>query len=212
MKEREIPGSGYDSKTKNRILDEALKLFATRGYGAVSITDICKAVGIKKTTLYYHYEDGKEALFEDIVLRFENGYKHYFDWLKSANMKAESLEELMDNMFNKEMREMVDIIGCLGMSLMIKEQHKNDSVRKRVFELFFEHSIKSMKEDFDRLVDKGIIPPSDTKTAAMIIMNNIIVINDMRIHEYMGAVPTVNCMAMYDGLKRFIANALRQGG
>jgi AcrR family transcriptional regulator len=210
MPEREIPGSGYDSKTRTKIMDEALKLFAINGYGSVSIRDLCKAVGLKSSTFYYHYENGKEALFDDIMQRFENGYRHYFDWLKAVNMKAESLEELMDNMFNKEMWEMLDINGCLGIALAIKEQH-NESVRKRVFELFHQNSIESMKEDFDRLIAKGVIPPSDTKTIAMIIMNNILVINDMRIHEYIGAVPSVNCVEMYGSLKRFITNVLRQG-
>jgi AcrR family transcriptional regulator len=207
MIDRDIPGSGYDNVTRSKILDEALKLFAIKGYGAVSIRDICRVVGIKESSLYYHYE-GKEALFEDIMQRFEKGYRHYFAWLKEANLKAESLEELMDNMFNKEVFEIIDPCGILGMSLAIKEQHNNESVRKRVFELFHSFSIESMKEDFDRLIEKGVIPPADTETIAMIIMSNVMVINDIRIHEYTGAVASVNCTRLYDNLRKFIVDAL----
>ena len=52
--------------TKRRILDQALELFATRGYDAVSMGDIGRAVGIKAPSLYNHFP-GKQAIFEAIV-------------------------------------------------------------------------------------------------------------------------------------------------
>ena len=210
MTDRKIPDPGYDSKTKNNILEEATKLFAIKGFGAVSIRDIAKAAGIKESTIYYHY-DNKDALLADIMARFERGYRHYFDWLKDANRKAESLDELMGNMFNKEFLEMLDPAGCFGMSLALKEQHSNESARQSVFELFYRHSVESMKTDFDRLVEKGVIPPSDTKTIATLFMSCVMTMNDMRIHEYMGTKPPVNCLEVYGDLKKFITNALMRG-
>src|SRR5512145_126046 len=47
--------------TRDRILDEALRLFAARGYEAVGVQDICEASGITKPTLYYHF-GSKEGL------------------------------------------------------------------------------------------------------------------------------------------------------
>ena len=210
MAERNIPGSGYSSKTKNKILDESTKLFAVKGFGSVSIRDIAKAVGIKESTIYNYYES-KAALFEDIMSRFEKGYRHYIEWLKAENMRAESLEELMDNMFNREFVEMLDPIGCMGISLTLKEQHNIESARKRVFELFHQYSIESMKTDFDRLIDKGIIPRCNTKMISMILMYCVLVTNDMRIHEYFGLESSVNYPEMFSNLKKFITNALRQG-
>ena len=52
--------------TKRRILEQALELFATRGYDAVSMGDIGRAVGIKAPSLYNHFP-GKQAIFEAIV-------------------------------------------------------------------------------------------------------------------------------------------------
>ena len=52
--------------TKRRILDQALELFAARGYDAVSMGDIGRAVGIKAPSLYNHFP-GKQAIFEAIV-------------------------------------------------------------------------------------------------------------------------------------------------
>ena len=38
--------------TKRRILTEALKLFSTNGYEAVSVEQMARAVGIKAASLY----------------------------------------------------------------------------------------------------------------------------------------------------------------
>ena len=52
--------------TKQKILDKALELFSTRGYDAVSVGEIAKAVGIKAPSLYNHFPS-KQAIFDAIV-------------------------------------------------------------------------------------------------------------------------------------------------
>ena len=52
--------------TKQRILDEALKLFSAKGYDSVSVGEIAKAVGIKASSLYNHFPS-KQAIFDVIV-------------------------------------------------------------------------------------------------------------------------------------------------
>jgi AcrR family transcriptional regulator len=47
---------------RDRILEQALVLFAKRGFADVSMKEIAEAVGITKAALYYHFT-GKEALF-----------------------------------------------------------------------------------------------------------------------------------------------------
>ncbi len=48
--------------TKQEILDRALELFTEKGYEGTGMDDIAKAVGIRKASLYYHF-DGKETIF-----------------------------------------------------------------------------------------------------------------------------------------------------
>ena len=52
--------------TKRRILDQALELLSSRGYDAVSVGEIGRAVGIKAPSLYNHFPS-KQAIFEGIV-------------------------------------------------------------------------------------------------------------------------------------------------
>ena len=43
--------------TKEKILDVSLSMFSTSGYEAVSIRDICRTVGIKESSIYYHFKN-----------------------------------------------------------------------------------------------------------------------------------------------------------
>ena len=52
--------------TKERILREARRLFASHGYGAAGMDRIAEAVGIKAPSLYKHYES-KEAILLAIL-------------------------------------------------------------------------------------------------------------------------------------------------
>src|SRR5690242_12197411 len=52
-----------------RVMDTAEKLFARRGYNAVTLRDIATEIGIHHTTVYHHVPGGKEQLYIDVVER-----------------------------------------------------------------------------------------------------------------------------------------------
>ena len=51
--------------TKEKIFDVSLDLFSKKGYDSVSLREIADNVGIKKSSIYSHYES-KEAILMDI--------------------------------------------------------------------------------------------------------------------------------------------------
>lgn len=53
---------------RERILDAAAKQFTLYGYDKANVSDIAKAVGVSKATLYLHFES-KEAIFEALLIR-----------------------------------------------------------------------------------------------------------------------------------------------
>jgi len=209
MAERAIPNFSYGIPTKDKILEAAVKLFAVNGYNAVSMRDIADAVGIAQGSSYNHYK-GKEEILEAVMLSFEQKYKCYFEWLVSENAKAETLEEVMDNMF-AELLKVRDLSVYYGISLLMKEQFNSEPARKRLFKLIYEDSINWIQADFDRLMAKGVIPQGDSKTAASILMWCVLAGNDMRINESMGVKLPIDCTRMYAGLKVFLTTALRAG-
>lgn len=55
-----------EKSMKERILEEALKLFAHSGYMGTSMNDIAARLGVTKAALYKHYTS-KQEIFENIV-------------------------------------------------------------------------------------------------------------------------------------------------
>lgn len=56
-------------KSKQHILDAALKLFSHKGYGATSVRDIAEAAGLSKGNVYHHFPD-KETIFRALLDRY----------------------------------------------------------------------------------------------------------------------------------------------
>lgn len=59
------------NKTKRKIFETSMELFAKKGYDATSIEEITATVGVAKGTLYYHFSS-KEEIFNFLV---EEGMK-----------------------------------------------------------------------------------------------------------------------------------------
>lgn len=59
------------NRTKRKIFETSMNLFATKGYDATSIEEITSVVGVAKGTLYYHFSS-KEEIFNFLV---EEGMK-----------------------------------------------------------------------------------------------------------------------------------------
>lgn len=57
-----------EKNTKERILEEALKLFAQSGYMGTSMNDIAAELGVTKAALYKHYKS-KQEILDSIVER-----------------------------------------------------------------------------------------------------------------------------------------------
>lgn len=55
-----------NANTRDAILEAAARLYAERGYEAVSMRDVAAAVGVTPANLYYHFKD-KEALIREVL-------------------------------------------------------------------------------------------------------------------------------------------------
>ena len=106
----------YKVNTKEKIRDEAIKLFKEHGYNNVTIMQICEASGITKRAFYYHYKS-KDQLISGVT--------------DSMGMKAEQLISAMVNqksnvgilweIMNTYSRNAIDMGRDLTMQLYISE-------------------------------------------------------------------------------------------
>ena len=77
------------NKTKRKIFETSMKLFAEKGYDATSIEEITATVGVAKGTLYYHFSS-KEEIFNFLV---EEGVKLLKN---SIEIKTDKLSNSLD--------------------------------------------------------------------------------------------------------------------
>ena len=81
------------NKTKRKIFETSMKLFAEKGYDATSVEEITATVGVAKGTLYYHFASKEEIfnfLIEEGIKLLQNSidiktakHKNYIDKIKS---------------------------------------------------------------------------------------------------------------------------------
>ena len=64
------------SNTKQEILEASLELFSVQGFEATSISQIAEAVGIRKASLYSHFES-KQAILDALVKQILEQYAHH---------------------------------------------------------------------------------------------------------------------------------------
>lgn len=79
--------------TRLLILNAALELFTSKGYEGTSMDDIAKAVGIRKASLYSHF-NRKESIFSAIFDDILGEYTAYIDKLTTVHGDGDVIEQL----------------------------------------------------------------------------------------------------------------------
>lgn len=154
--------------TKARILEVALDLFASKGYAAVSIRDICKQVEIKESSVYYHFKN-KQAIFDELIQQFENVAVNLMKQLETAITAQEHFSEnlystVCDYFFEKYL--MNDFCNKV-IRLMLIEQFNNETVKLIYQKWLFDEPLKFQSGIFEVLTKIGLIKKSDSEYIAV---------------------------------------------
>ncbi|MDQ0198729.1 TetR/AcrR family transcriptional regulator [Neobacillus ginsengisoli] len=87
--------------TKDKIIAAALALFAKNGYEGTSLSEIAKAVGIQKPSIYNHFKSKEEIFFtiyENILWFHVHKVEKLIEDIKGLNAK-EQLFQILDLTF-----------------------------------------------------------------------------------------------------------------
>lgn len=118
--------------TKEKIMDVALHMFSERGYEAVSIRDICGEVGIKESTLYYHFKN-KMDILDSLIAKFKEhieGLLIHIDempQMPSGKKKNAGSKDILDSYMMDSY--LFDPFCNLMIRLMMIEQFHNEEMR-----------------------------------------------------------------------------------
>jgi AcrR family transcriptional regulator len=152
--------------TREKIMDVALHMFSERGYEAVSIRDICGEVGIKESTLYYHFKNKKDIL-DSLVEKFRShidGLLTHVDEIteKPAEKKGKDIENQMVDSYMMD-SYLFDPFCNLMLRLMMIEQFHNEEIRALYEKTLFTDPLEIQMNIFKKLAATGVFPEKDVE-------------------------------------------------
>ncbi len=151
--------------TKERILEEALTLFAQYGYDGTGVDLIAKRVGIKGPSLYKHFK-GKEDILNTLIDNAEVRYEDYFGSEKHIGKIPQSKEEFIRTTMGRIAFTMKDPMIQKIRKFLVQEQFRND----RLAEITTRHQLEGVQRMYtiiiEAMMDKGLFDKDDPELLA----------------------------------------------
>ena len=152
--------------TKERILEEALTLFAERGYDGTGVDLIAERVGIKGPSLYKHFK-GKEDILNALIDAAEVRYDEFFVSDKHARKTPENKEEFVKMTMKRLSFTIHDPMIRKIRIFLVKEQFRNE----RLAEITTRHQLDGIQKMYagilERMMEKGLLKKDDPQLLAM---------------------------------------------
>ncbi|MBR4947556.1 MAG: TetR/AcrR family transcriptional regulator [Clostridiales bacterium] len=153
--------------TRDKIMDVALNMFSERGYEAVSIRDICGEVGIKESTLYYHFKNKKDIL-DSLIEKFRShidGLLTHVDEITEMppQKKGKKHDDISLKMVDSYMIDsyLFDPFCNLMLRLMMIEQFHNEELRVLYEKTLFTDPYEIQMSVFKKLATTGVFPEKE---------------------------------------------------
>lgn len=155
-----------NTTTKEKIFNVAIDLFSQKGYNEVSIREIAKEVGIKESSIYYHYSK-KEDILDKI-------FEYFLDKMNETEISNEQMEELLNQspkvIYHFGSESVKKKYGQLKMTKILRlifiEVYHNDKVKEFFLNEIINKPIMFWTSFFQTLIDKKIINSNDPKRLA----------------------------------------------
>lgn len=162
--------------TKERIVEEALTLFAQNGYKGTSVKNIADAVGIKDSSIYKHYKSKREIVDAIVTQMKEKMYHMSVDFGLPTDERMEeaakqygrmTLEELQTISRNVFLFYLQDDFMSRFWRFATMEQYQDGEIYEIYRSLFFEQSIAFQKELFSDMIRQGSFIQADPEVMAL---------------------------------------------
>ena len=148
------------SKTKDKILKTALKLFSTKGYKATTVRDIAGAMNMKQSALYNHFKN-KDEILETLVSELtSSAIVTIFDDKEASKLHKQGKSLLMS------IATTFKLIGFDGqnealLKLLMQEIYRNERIREIYNEYFYQENVKKLSSLFFMMMQDDMIKSSD---------------------------------------------------
>ncbi len=151
--------------TRDRILDEALTLFADNGYDGTSVEEIADKVGIKAPSLYNHFK-GKEDILNALIDSAEERYEESFGSEKNTGTLPKNKEEFLQTSMERVSFTMRDPMIRKMRKFLVREQFRNE----RFAEITTKHQLNGIQGMYKKIIkdmiNKGMFMEDDPELLA----------------------------------------------
>lgn len=148
--------------TKEKICDAALTLFSRQGYAAVSVRDIAGAVGIKESSIYFHYKN-KQDVFDHLLSAVHahiETMRTQFDarFALADQVSEDDFAAVAVNLLHQFFRS--DPV-CRFIDMLAIERLTSEEAAQLYRGLVFEVPLAQQARVFEAMQQRGIFGPSD---------------------------------------------------
>ena len=156
--------------TKQEILDAALELFSVQGFEATSIAQIAGAVGIRKASLYSHFEN-KQAILDALVQKVLEQYEEHSlfaraDWEKDTGSLPQTADDAVQ-MIQGQIRYILhDPAISRARKMLVIEQFQNRSLAKLQTKQNYSDVLGYFTGLIKCLIQKGVLAADDPEIMA----------------------------------------------
>jgi AcrR family transcriptional regulator len=173
--------------TRERILAEALSLFADAGYGGASMRELARRVGIRESSLYNHFP-GKAAILEAIV-------NEYGPASSASRLEEPRYRQLRQQPAAFCRQFALDLVAQWAdprehqfQKVITAERNRVPGIRAKFADQFYAREQRLMTDYFRGFALAGLISTADPREATRLFAAGLIYI---RLEHYvMGAQPS----------------------
>ena len=156
--------------TKQEILDASLELFSVHGFEATSISQIADAVGIRKASLYSHFENKQsilDTLVKDVLEQYlEHSIFARADWEKSDVSLPLNSDEAA-NMIQNQIRYILhDPYVSKARKMLVIEQFQNSELAKLQTKQNYSDVMQYCTGLIKQLIRRGVLAEYDPEIMA----------------------------------------------
>lgn len=156
--------------TKQEILEAALELFSVQGFEATSISQIASAVGIRKASLYSHFEN-KQAILDELVKEVLERYAAHSvftktDWGKESDNLPFTHDDSVQ-MIKEQIRYILhDPHISKSRKMLVIEQFQNSELAKLQTKQNYSDVLEYFTGYIGQLIRQGVLAEEDPKIMA----------------------------------------------
>ncbi len=175
-------------KTKDLVLEEALKQFSEKGYAGTSMSDIAKPLGISKAALYKHFES-KQQIFDIIIEESEKRFKEFLAELSTHFSRGDSDktagagsgvseiatgDDLCERVFSFVKFSLSDPYSVRVRHMLTMSQFQSKELAEMYSKRYVETMLDYYGELFEGLMEKGLMKRGDIRHLALMFYAPVI--------------------------------------